>query len=106
MPDLQLAVGPLKHALTEEQDKGGCLLDPLQHALLGEVGGPVVCKGAKQTGRKRQSGMGSCSLWIASAFSRPLTIPRLEAHPLELKVDGVGLVAPCRLAMATCTKGS
>ena len=46
MPDLQLAVGPLKHALTEEQDKSGCLLNPLQHALLGEVSGPVVCEHA------------------------------------------------------------
>ena len=61
----------MEHALTEEEDKGSRLLNPLQHAILGEVGGPVV-------------------------------VPRLEAHPLELEVDGVGLVAAGGLAMAEC----
>ena len=54
------------------QDKGGRLLDALQHALLGKVVGAVV-------------------------------VPHLEAHPLELEVDGVGLVAPGALAMAAQT---
>ena len=33
-------------------------------------------------------------------FRHPLTIPRLEAHPLELEVDGVGLVPARGLRMA------
>ena len=32
-----------------------------------------------------------------------VVVPRLEAHPLELEVDGVGLVAPSALAMAAQT---
>ena len=39
-------------------------------------------------------------LHTMDCFSRPLTIPRLEAHPLELEVDGVGLVATSGLRMA------
>ena len=33
-----------------------------------------------------------------------LTIPRLEAHPLELEVDGIGLVAPRGLRVAEGTE--
>ena len=42
VPDLHLAVRPLQDARRQEQEEGGCLLDALEHALLGQVDGPVV----------------------------------------------------------------
>ena len=42
VPDLHLAVRPLQDARRQEQEEGGCLLDALEHALLGQIVGAVV----------------------------------------------------------------
>ena len=46
MPDLHLAVRPLQHAQAQEQDERRRLLNALQHALLGDIGGAVVVPAA------------------------------------------------------------
>ena len=42
VPDLQLAVGTLQDSLRKKEHEGCCLLDALEHALLGQIVGAVV----------------------------------------------------------------
>ena len=42
VPDLHLAVGSLQNPGTQEEYEGRCLLNALEHALLGQVVGSVV----------------------------------------------------------------
>ena len=49
VPDLQLAVGTLQHVGGKKEHEGRRSLNALEHALLGEVGGPVVVPHLRKT---------------------------------------------------------
>ena len=64
--------------------------------LLGQVLGPVFCERCVMSNWLLGGGDGgACSLQHP-----PVVVPAANAHPLELEVDGVGLVPACCLAVA------
>ena len=82
VPDLHLAVRTLQHIKGEKEQEGCRPLDALQHALLGEVAGPIVVPHLRRTS-KQASGEK-----LASQSGGGRWLAHFEPHSFELEVDG------------------
>ena len=89
-----------------DQEKGRCLLDALQHALLREVGRAVVVPHLPRTNEAGTHTHAREGESWCNRSSKRRSLRHLKAHSFELEVDRVRLVTARGLTVAAAPQGA